>query len=348
MVHWQDPDVVLLISFTFSQMLVFTLGLYGWQLLITFHYVEWPLLTRRLNFKPIYVPYLLGRYCLLSVLIALVIITQVPEPFVDCGVGMKCLSTIGNIAGACASANLLMRSWALWTHKRWVQLTLMVLCIAHIIISFIVGLMNVKPTEDNHTLCGAVTSDNHRELAIFVAYTVFFDIVILCSTLFGLGPKSRLGNRRLWAVVHRQGILYVVTAVVVNVPSLVFTLAALNPIMDIFFSIPATMISVIISSAAFISLMNLKEDDSSDLSERQGERQELTDMSTAAKGNGQFTTNVEITPSLFLNSGHMPINLSTDSFDESPQSTSRSTKDGGYDLHCGLPSRPPGDLGSAF
>ncbi|OSX62300.1 hypothetical protein POSPLADRAFT_1046660 [Postia placenta MAD-698-R-SB12] len=281
MVHWQDPDVVLLISFTFSQMLVFTLGLYGWQLLITFHYVEWPLLTRRLNFKPIY-----------------------------------------------------NSRWALWTHKRWVQLTLMVLCIAHIIISFIVGLMNVKPTEDNHTLCGAVTSDNHRELAIFVAYTVFFDIVILCSTLFGLGPKSRLGNRRLWAVVHRQGILYVVTAVVVNVPSLVFTLAALNPIMDIFFSIPA-----------FISLMNLKEDDSS---ERQGERQELTDMSTAAKGNGQFTTNVEITPSLFLNSGHMPINLSTDSFDESPQSTSRSTKDGGYDLHCGLPSRPPGDLGSAF
>ncbi|KAF9807952.1 hypothetical protein IEO21_07987 [Rhodonia placenta] len=277
MVHWQDPDVVLLISFTFSQMLVFTLGLYGWQLLITFHYVEWPLLTRRLNFKPIY-----------------------------------------------------NSRWALWMHKRWVQLTLMVLCIAHIIISFVVGLMNVKPTEDNHTLCGAVTSDNHRELAIFVAYTVFFDIVILCSTLFGLGPKSRLGNRRLWAVVHRQGILYVVTAVVVNVPSLVFTLAALNPIMDIFFSIPA-----------FISLMNLKEDNSS---ERQGECQELTDMSTAGKGNGHFTTNVEITPSLFPNSGHMPMSSSTGSFDESSQSTSQSTKDGGYNLHYGLPSRPPSDL----
>lgn len=326
MIHWQDPDVVLLVAFIFSQMLVYTLGLYGWQLLRTFHYVEWPLLTRKLNFKLIYVPYLL-----------------VPEPFqVDCGIGMKCLSTIGNIADACASANLLMRSWALWTHKHWVQYTLLVLCIAHIIICFIVGLMNVKPTVDNDTLCGAVTSNSHHEVAIFVAYTIFFDFVILCSTLFGLRSKPRLGNKRLWAIIHRQGILYLVMTVVVNVPSLVFAHAALNPIMDVFFTIPATTISVIVSSAAFISLMSLKEDN---FGERQEERQELTDMSSTGKRNGQFTTNVEITPSLFLNSGNIPMSLSRDFFDESLQSTSQFIEDGEYNSHYGPPSRPPGDLG---
>ncbi|OSX66312.1 hypothetical protein POSPLADRAFT_1131844 [Postia placenta MAD-698-R-SB12] len=278
MIHWQDPDVVLLVAFIFSQMLVYTLGLYGWQLLRTFHYVEWPLLTRKMNFKLVY-----------------------------------------------------NSRWALWTHKHWVQYTLLVLCIAHIIICFIVGVMNVKPTVDNDTLCGAVTSNSHHEVAIFVAYTIFFDFVILCSTLFGLRSKPRLGNKRLWAIIHRQGILYLVMTVVVNVPSLVFAHAALNPIMDVFFTIPA-----------FISLMSLKEDN---FGERQEERQELTDMSSTGKRNGQFTTNVEITPSLFLNSGNIPMSMLRDFFDESLQSTSQFIEDGEYNSHYGPPSRPPGDLG---
>jgi len=113
-----------------------------------------------------------------------------------------------------------------------------------------------------------------------------------------------------------------ITTLFVNVPVVVFAWIELNAVMDIFYSVPATTISVIVSSAAFIELIELKICDISEADTSQDPQH----IRSSGKGVEVLTSHVDISPSLFINSDELPEGITRNSFDE--ESGMRTAREG--------------------
>ncbi|KAI0916511.1 hypothetical protein AcV5_002984 [Taiwanofungus camphoratus] len=309
MVDWQRPDVILICVYTFNQMVIYLLGVYGWQIVLTFHYVEWPLLIRRLKFQFAYIPYLIGRYSLLANLIILAIVTR-GRYHVNCSAAFKCLAVLGSISIASASTNLLVRSVTLWHHNRLIQAFLVVLGIGQWCIGFSVGLTTFDSYGIDNSPCGLVSIDGHSELIVLYGYTVVCDFLILVFTVTGLISLGHVRKSRLFMRLHRQGLWYFILTVIVNLVVVVFACLNLNPIMNIMFSIPAVTISVIASSGAVTSLINLK--DSDDIRDQHAPPEPDDGTTDFGSKDGQFTTQIEMALSVYRDSSEVQGNCSYD------------------------------------
>ncbi|KAL6299474.1 hypothetical protein BKA93DRAFT_589421 [Sparassis latifolia] len=292
MVDWRSPDVIYVSGYVFSEVSVFTLGLYSWDFIMTLHHVEWPLVTCKLKFHWAYIPYILARHTTLAFLLSLVIITCSASADA-CPGGLKVLAMLGNLAVAGASTNLFIRTRTLWQHKYWVQIVLSVLSVGQWIVAFTVSMWNI--TNDLPTCGPANAHSTVEEIFIFYVYTAFFDMLILAMTVLRLFSVGEAHGSPLWVRLYRQGIWYFVTALLVGLIILVFAGLNLNPVMNIIFTVPGIVISVIASSRAVISLTKLKEAGCTNAGTHS---QNATATISIGRVN-QFTTNIELNSSLY-------------------------------------------------
>ncbi|GBE84123.1 hypothetical protein SCP_0601010 [Sparassis crispa] len=290
MVDWSSPRLLEITSFVFSQVVMFSLGVYGWHILLTLRHVELPLAARRLKFRWAFVPYLLARYVLLAFLISLIATSKTYTNL--CHKSLKGLCLLCNVALAAASTNLFVRTVTLWHNKLWVRGVLGL---------FTLGLWAAALTSaltDLHAstrICGNPYSSDVRDIFAFYLSTTVYNAVILVFTVAGLYSKTLAHVSPVWHMLYRQGIWYFVTMLLVNMVVLIFAGLELNPVMNVFFTVPATVVSVISSSQAVVSLVKLQEDSntSSALSS-----QGRTAGGTASVKRAQFTSNIQLNLSL--------------------------------------------------
>jgi len=252
MVDWNDPTVIETTAVIFSDMTTFLLGLYGWHFLVTLK-TEWRLLRGRLSFGWPYVPYFLGRYTLLALLLMLYG-TSRSHVSIHCEVAFRCSSAIGNLAVAFASMNLCLRTVAVWFHNRRVLGLLAAMSIVHASLAIFFGVRSVETVWDPQLNACILTQSRYQYVAAFYLYTIAFDMLVLVLTVLGLYRVSR--RNELYSLICIQGVWYVVLTLTVNIPAMVLAWLDLSTIMNVLLAPPASTISIMASSQIVLSLVN--------------------------------------------------------------------------------------------
>ncbi|KAI0747836.1 hypothetical protein C8Q80DRAFT_1168698 [Daedaleopsis nitida] len=252
MVAWQDPSVVAFCAFIYNQIAVFLLGFLG-NHVITRMDIEWSLLTRKRRFNPVLLPYLFGRYSILVTLIAFVVTNRF-RPRVACDATYKSLALLGSAASYCSTLNLGIRTYIIWKDmNRFVVWVLSFGCVAHAVLVAIQASMSVTFAWDEQLKACYVVQSSNITMFVFYLYTILMDLAILVLTICGLWRKAALKSA-IGGALSEQCLWYCMGTFICNIPAVVLPMMNLNLIMNVIASMPATTFSVIMSSAAVLSL----------------------------------------------------------------------------------------------
>ncbi|KAI0670662.1 hypothetical protein C8Q78DRAFT_138810 [Trametes maxima] len=273
MVVWQDPVVVAFCGFLYNQNAVFLLGLFG-NHFVTRLDIEWSLITRKRRFTPVLIPYLFGRYSILTTLLFFVISNRFHHK-ISCDIAYKTLAVLGSSASYCSTLNLGIRSYIIWRDMNWLVVWLLSFaCVGHAalvavrtsdgspdaLLSVLIKLPH--PAEGARSVTAAwsvdtgscvVVHSSNITMFIFYLYTMLMDFTILVLTVCGLWRKRALQSD-IGTTLSEQCLWYCAATFLVNIPAVVFPILNLNAVMNVIASMPATTVSVIMSSAAVLSL----------------------------------------------------------------------------------------------
>ncbi|KAH9857799.1 hypothetical protein C2E23DRAFT_805729 [Lenzites betulinus] len=252
MVNWQDPVVVTFCAFLYNQNAVFLLGFFGTHF-ITRTTIEWSLLTKRRHFSPALIPYLFGRYAILVTLLFFVVSNHFTNK-ISCDVAYKTLAVLGSSASFCSTLNLGLRSYIIWRDmNRIVVWLLSIGCIGHAALVAVQGVNSIASQWDPLTDSCIVVHSSDVTMFVFYMYTMLMDLVILVLTICGLWRKAALKSK-IGTALSEQCLWYCAGTFLINIPAAVFAILDMNVIMNVIFSMPATTVSVIMSSEAVLSL----------------------------------------------------------------------------------------------
>ncbi|TCD61933.1 hypothetical protein EIP91_007701 [Steccherinum ochraceum] len=237
MVDWRSPKVQEICLFVFGQSLVLMLGVYCWEFALTLPDVELALISKKLRFRWILVPYLFARYAMFGNLLFLTVyLNVVPAENINCAVMGQFFSVYGTMMIACASTNLLIRTVTIWTAHKLIFYFLIAASVGQWVMTFFAGFGD-GPSAQSSSAGGCHFDPG--PLSMFYYYTVGFDFTILVLTM-----------------VYGQGIIYFAITFVVNVPILILASLRLNTTMTVIANIPAATISVICSSRFVTTLLH--------------------------------------------------------------------------------------------
>ncbi|RPD65841.1 hypothetical protein L226DRAFT_529978 [Lentinus tigrinus ALCF2SS1-7] len=252
MTNWDDPSVIAFCGFIYNQIAVFLLGFFGNHVLTRMD-IEWSLITRKRRFSPVLIPYLFGRYSILVTLLVFVLTNRFHQK-VACDALYKSLALLGSAASYCSTMNLGIRSYIIWKDmNRLVIWVLSIACIGHAALVGVQASESVTFTWNSQTQACAVVRSSHVTMFVFYLYTMIMDLAILILTVCGLWRKGALRSA-IGASLSEQCLWYVVGTFVVTIPAVVLPALNLNVIMNVIASMPATTFSVVMSSAAVLSL----------------------------------------------------------------------------------------------
>lgn len=285
MVDWLSPHV-LHVSAQYAQKVnTFLFGLYSWHFLSTLNHVEIPLLMRKLRFRWTLLPYLGARYSLLAATIGFELNL--------CGPANETLWFLGCMAVVFASESIMLRAMTLWRGNLWATATLAAMALGHWAVGITVFFVPaVDAWLQYDKTCEIVTGAGGP--VPFYVYTLIFDLAILLFTVFGLLRIREASSSPLWVHLYKQGLGYFVITFLINVLTLAFALMKLNVYVGDIFSAPGVTVSVIVSSQAVVSLLEMNEARENDPSGTKGS-ESIKSPSRA------FSTNVMLTMSVTSN-----------------------------------------------
>ncbi|KAG0693472.1 hypothetical protein DFH29DRAFT_964029 [Suillus ampliporus] len=258
MVNWNDPGLEAKLAMVSVQLLYAILGLYSWEYVRSSH-VEIALLRRQLQFRWALVSYLIAR---LSFLIAIVLLATQFSPFhtrVDCQTMNTLIMITTNVAIGCYTTNLMVRTWIIWTNSTPLRLFLVLLSLGHwTLLTLFVA--SARATTRNGVCM--VASVNPAYASAVLIYGLFFDLALLVFTIAGLWRMS--SSSMLWKTLVKQGVIYFIINIVVNIILLALNRVNMNPIMNAIFAMPVACICTIASSQVVLSLLRPSPNHESD------------------------------------------------------------------------------------
>lgn len=225
-------------------------GVYFWEFVISLDF-EWSFITGKKKLNWPMIPYFGGRYIALFTLIGLLVSLDVTTE-VDCQALYTFLAFGGQAMIAFASANLAIRTMAIWSQSPYIVVPLCILIAGHwaIVMQGVV----VKAFWDPSQGCVATATKTSVLTATFV-YSICIDSIVFLLSAWKLAmPKHK--RSQLVDLMFKDGLGYFLLASVANIPAAVFISLALNPVMNIMFNVPAALMSTILASRAVRRLSN--------------------------------------------------------------------------------------------
>lgn len=275
-------------------MVVFLFGFYLWEYLITFWF-EWSLITRKITFKWYYISYLMGRYCMVCVVCLLFSIDRIMQA-INCKIVHPLITTLGLLASACATTNLMIRTVIIWDYNKWVMVPLAVMSCGQFFFSLYAGTTYAVAFWDTTLRTCLFQYEHYSHMASVYMYTTIYDLIILILTYLRIQRSNT--NSRLWSTLRDQGILYFVFTSCVNIVAAIIIWLHLSDGMNAVVSPPATAISVILSSQSVISLMRLNKPSDTDTHSCASQHDRERDTKY---GTQQLTTQIEFPTSIYGN-----------------------------------------------
>ncbi|PIL23733.1 hypothetical protein GSI_13483 [Ganoderma sinense ZZ0214-1] len=216
--------------------------------------IEWSLITRKRRFKPAMLPYLLGRYCILTVLLTFVITSHVHHLLVNCDAMYRSLSLLGSVAAFCSTLNLSLRTYIIWKDmSRGVTWALGLASIGHASLVAVQGYQGVTFNWSSDANACVVVSSSHTTMFAFYLYTILMDLTIVALTFCGLYQQAALDSP-IGSSLSEQSLWYCVGTLLCNIPAVLLPGLNLNVVMNVLGSMPGTTFSVVMSSCAVLSL----------------------------------------------------------------------------------------------
>ncbi|KAH8096899.1 hypothetical protein BXZ70DRAFT_322158 [Cristinia sonorae] len=290
MVDWRSPDVIAKCQEAYIRVAAFLLGLFWWSFCNTLPDVELPLLRRRMMLSVTHIPYFLCRYSafVMAVCLCILLSKDYSRTCIHTSAAFPLLNTVMITS---SSTNLMLRPLALFRRNKCAIGVLIFLLIGHwgLALGGVSSALFAKWSGVHvpSNACAGIVPTAERILwgpVAFYTYTVSWDVIILSFTLFGFLQQLPMRSSPLWITLRRQGVGYVAVTTCLNIPTVVFSYLNLNGPMNIMFALPGGMISSIVSTAAVVSLMKMKDERS---------EQETSDVETSNKpdmGRGNLLT----------------------------------------------------------
>ncbi|TCD61381.1 hypothetical protein EIP91_008535 [Steccherinum ochraceum] len=190
---------------------------------------------------------------MLCVLCLLFAIDRISSP-INCKVVHPVLTTLGLVASACATTNLMIRTVIIWNYHKWIMIPLALVSCGQFFFSLYAGTTYAVAYWDKTLRTCLFQYEHYSHMASVFIYTVSYDLIILILTYIRIRSNTR---SQLLPALRKQGILYFVFTSIVNTVAAVIIWLHLNDGMNAVATPPATTISVILSSQSVISLMRL-------------------------------------------------------------------------------------------
>ncbi|TCD61192.1 hypothetical protein EIP91_008798 [Steccherinum ochraceum] len=203
-------------------------------------------------------------------------------------------SLSSSIIVACSSTNIFLRPMALFRGNPAVLAVLLIIFLGHwglalggAFSALVVQWNQVHPP--GSTCAGNTPVGPHGNYGViaFYLYTLIWDIIIMAVTIIGLLRQKPMRSSPLWSILRRQGLEYVLITTCLNLPALAFSWMNLNGTMNIIFTLPGGIISVMVSSAAVVALFDLRDNEN----EPPNTDQEMSTKSDVG-GGGLLTSHV--------------------------------------------------------
>ncbi|KAG8893279.1 hypothetical protein FRB99_002089 [Tulasnella sp. 403] len=249
MVDWQDPKVIAADAQIFLKTMIAMLGLYAWEVLVTFRY-DLSILTGKRQFKYPMAFYMACRYSLLMSLIGINIALNTPTE-IACQSLYVFNQLMGNIAIGASSALLMLRTIAIWSRSLYILIPLVAFCLGQWGI-LLHGVITIKAIWSPQAAGCILADTNQFFLNLIYVYTMTFDLTVL--TLSTIGLVRTTGRSDLWALLFQDGIVYFIVAFTANCAATTMLLLNLNPALNIILTVPACVASAIVACRSFVRL----------------------------------------------------------------------------------------------
>ncbi|KAJ3485325.1 hypothetical protein NLI96_g5033 [Meripilus lineatus] len=266
MVDWNSDERIAQDQVSYVKMMHCFAGFYFWEFLISLDF-EWSLLRREKKFHWPMIPYFIGRYSALLLVISFLISVDTTNE-VDCqslfitfavcshilmvasgdlaSIQISVLFTFGF-----ASINLALRVMVVWSMSWYCVVPLCILIAIHW------GLGGPAVAIRGEWVPGKGCVPSRSQPAFFAAaivYSTCVDFVVLVLGGWKLLPRRK--RSQLMELLFKDGLIYFLVVFAMNVPLAVLALLNLNPVLDIIFIGPAAIISTTVASRAFRRLNN--------------------------------------------------------------------------------------------
>ncbi|KAG8994081.1 hypothetical protein FRB90_000538 [Tulasnella sp. 427] len=249
MVNWMEPARIMEDAAIFSKLILVCLGLYGWELIVTFSY-DWTIFTGKRKFKYPMGFYFACRYSLFLSLLGIVIALNTTTKL-NCQALYVFNQLMGNIAIATASTLLMLRTIAIWSRNLIVVVPLVLLALGQWGI-LLHGVITVHAQWSDVAKSCVVTDTLPIFLDLIYVYTMGYDLLVLLVSSIGLIRTT--GRSDLWSLLFQDGIVYFIVAFSANCVATVFLLLDLNPAMNIMATVPAAVASSVVACRGFVRL----------------------------------------------------------------------------------------------
>ncbi|TFK51000.1 hypothetical protein OE88DRAFT_1660187 [Heliocybe sulcata] len=250
MVDWNSPTELAKDALVFEKFMHALVGIYLWEWFTSLPF-DWAFISGKKPFRWPMIFYFGGRYSLICALIAILIALDNTEP-INCQALYIFAQLMGNMSIGLASVNLSVRVMAIYSMNLYVVIPLVLLILGHW--SLLLQGVNIKAAFVPGSGC-AITQSNNTILSAIFIYTMCFDLVVTSLTIYKLVFNSRTQSslvKRIW----RDGLVYFIIALSVNILATVFILLQLNAVMSVMLDVPSAVASTIVACRAVRRLVD--------------------------------------------------------------------------------------------
>ncbi|OBZ76359.1 hypothetical protein A0H81_02915 [Grifola frondosa] len=234
MVNWQDPTVIVQEYASVAVVSQVSGGIFLWEWITTL-YFDWKLLSAgRLEFRSPTILYILSRLTALATVICLFYYLNIKSEISFCDAMSRAIVDLGYSAIVLSSALMALRVVAIWNRDRRV-----ILFAAVVIILDAVFLLHGLITDGGATwdpTARACIAFNTARYKLNIVVTFITDILMLVVMLIGIWFQR--GSGSLWRVVERQGIIWLIIAIISYAPLVVLIFLNFNNPMNLMLQLP--------------------------------------------------------------------------------------------------------------
>ncbi|KAF9534926.1 hypothetical protein CPB83DRAFT_879194 [Crepidotus variabilis] len=263
MVDWKSPAVIAQCYTAYLKVCNCAFGFFVWEFIKTWDF-EWQILTRKRQFKWPLIFYFANRYVYLihSILLLLFTNSSTAHPWNNCQDLFISLIAFSNLSLGLASANLAIRTLAVWNFNRCLSFLVTVLIGGHWIFGLTLA-CSYKATWAPGI--GCIPRQDHFVLSAALSiYTVSFDGLMLILNAYKLGFRTSTTLQvmaattgRKWtltSVVMFHGSSYFIISFLINLSFIIVILLDWNVGVISLVGVSTAVVSTVVACRAVRSL----------------------------------------------------------------------------------------------
>ncbi|KAH9031647.1 hypothetical protein EDB85DRAFT_2145983 [Lactarius pseudohatsudake] len=241
-------------------------GLYMWEFFTTLDF-EWEVYTGRRQWRWSFLVYVSARLLALACVITGLIGFNLTTEF-NCNLWLRCVLVSAWFAACTASLLLVLRGIAIWGRQTWtVAITGVAWLSGFVAALYAITLGQAQWSPDFRT-CNVLQTDSYK-WSIMVNFIE--DFILLVIMIWGVLRKRNATH--LWNLLYLQGLFWVLTACLTELPSVALSFQNINEPWNLMFQYPHLTIMVITSSRAYRDLFQYITNDQDEFPGRSRRKQ---------------------------------------------------------------------------